>query len=254
MNKFLFTTSLFLFTSFSFTALSSFGKNAEDTKPVDVYFVGHVPPQFFIENDKVSGFMQALVAEAFKKSKITTNFVIEPWARAQLSALNGDSLIVMIKDEVRIKNFNFSKSFIYSNQQSLFRLAEKSKTKLAKARIGILFGYKYGTSFKPNPKNIIEINSYSQGLELMKSDRLDYILGDRLALACFSKQHGIVLKLDYTIDTTKIFLARSKKFSNDLLHVYDKGFTKISEKFIADSITESLAKCVPENTNKPATH
>lgn len=189
--------------------------------------------------------MVDIVKIPLKNEGVSTTFIINPWMRALFRSEKEDSLVIMLKSEDRLKKYNFSKNPIHKNNQYLFKIVEDKEVPLKNASIGLIRGYNYGNNQEIDKDKIIYLSSVEQGINLLKAQRINYLIGEEFIAKCLTKNLHINITAHKYLNSKDVFLARSKKFPTDLLQNFDNGYQKLSEKFKKDLLQKYFNNCSP---------
>ncbi|MFC3153400.1 substrate-binding periplasmic protein [Litoribrevibacter euphylliae] len=209
---------------------------------IEITVVGAQFPPYFTNQPPLYGITGEIIQLALKDSDFLPTFKIKPFARALSEAKEGkaDIISALYQTKEREKHLIYTDNLITSDillyQHSTRNLTYDSLDSLSDQRIGLIRSTSTRLSLSNNPNiRLFFINHYLQGLEMLRLDRLDFMIGDQLVIEYLLNKHehkllSQELKPTYpALKQEQTFIAISKKspYNKELLNKFNQELSAL---------------------------
>ncbi|GAA3935524.1 hypothetical protein GCM10022277_35050 [Litoribacillus peritrichatus] len=203
----------------------TYGETRSDSPTLQV--VGAEFPPYFTDKHKDHGILGLVLRAALSRHGYHLEFKVKPFARAVEEVKTGraDILAATYKTPEREVLFHFSYPII----ESEVLLIKHSATDIHYQTLEDLVSYRIGKIRRSSSTlnidqlsnlNIIQVNSYTQGLNMLLLDRIDLMIFNQLVLKhylnspSYSKKRSKLQTLTPALGKQKTYAAISKKINN----------------------------------------
>lgn len=190
-----------------------------ENKTMHIHFEDY-PPYEYMENGKAKGINVDLMREAFKRMKITPNFIPMPWKRAVYELQNGGILALAsgfkTPDRELFAMFPseaLAMEHVVVVTTAVSGLEISSLDDLYGLRVGVVREYAYGHRFDSMVGlSKIEASSNPQLLKMLLSQRMDVAIMNRAVARAIAKKTKVLphIKFIYPINSEPLYLLFSR--------------------------------------------
>ncbi len=200
--------------------------------------VGAEFPPYYTQSTPSHGISGEVIQRILKKHGYKPYFKVRPFARALTESESGkaDIIAALYHTPQRDQHFLFTNSLISANVM-LFKLASNTTTytgieNLTNSRIGMIRRSSTKLDLINNPNlEVIPINNYIQGLDLLSAKRIDYLVGNQLVLKYLLKQQPhphtseLYIPIEPPLSVENTYIATSKKspMMTELSEILNQG-------------------------------
>lgn len=219
-----------LFLIFALYTPSVFAK----TKTLQVGTSTGYPPFYYMEEGDLKGICIDVIAEVFKKMKLTPSYRQLSWKRMLLAGQKKsvDAVMPLFKTKEREKFLYFHRNQIAFETNQLFVRHDSEISKFAPGEdfsehsVGVISGYSYGSQFeKINFIKKIAVHRESDILRMVRASRISMGIGNKNVLLYHVK------KIGFTPDQFKFLSPNVTEEPLFIGFTHKKGHQKLSQQF-----------------------
>lgn len=198
-------------------------------------------PPYVDEDLPEEGMALELVRHVFARAGYKVDNTIERWPRALEGVRIGlyDVLGAAWRDEARERDFLYSEPYLI-NELVVLKLAsspgfQRSMMDLKGSRLGVLRDYSYGVDFAEiGGVTLVTENHLIQNLMNLLNGKVDYVIGDRRALALMLDEYLPQRKAEFealkiTLPPRGLYIAgsRTSERSEQLLAAFNRALEEV---------------------------
>jgi len=203
-------------------------------------FVTSAYEPYVIDEDKaIGGIFSDIVKAAFNELNITSEFMIQPWQRGEITVMKGDAFATFpyLKNEKRSKDFNFSDPVIYFFPKFLYKkdkfpngFSWEALIDFQKYRIGGVQGYWYKQSFENAGLHVNYVKTDMQNIQMLMKERIDFtLISELVGWSLIKKTYPqkksafAFAKKPESIDTFHLMVSKSYPDAKEYLKQFNDG-------------------------------